>query len=121
MDEGLIEKVWEKATQIEGFNPGTVRKDCCGALILRTEYGNRNSKFGWEMDHVFPLSKGGGNDLLNLRPMQWENNAAKGDDFPVYNSAVSAEGNDNVHEASQYRINTSLMEKLKEIYHIEDI
>lgn len=116
MDENLIKKVWEKAIRVDGFDSDTIRKDCCGALILKTEYGNHNSKFGWEIDHVYPLSRGGNDDILNLRPMQWENNVAKGNSFPVYNCAVKAEGNDNIHEKSQFKVNDALMSKLNELY-----
>ena len=116
MDENLIKKVWEKAIRVDGFDSDTIRKDCCGALILKTEYGNHNSKFGWEIDHVYPLSRGGNDDILNLRPMQWENNVAKGNSFPVYNCAVKAEGNDNIHEESQFKVNDALMSKLHELY-----
>lgn len=116
MDENLIKKVWEKAIRVDGFDSDTIRKDCCGALILKTEYGNHNSKFGWEIDHVYPLSRGGNDDILNLRPMQWENNVAKGNSFPVYNCAVKAEGNDNIHEESQFKVNDALMSKLNELY-----
>lgn len=117
MDESSITKIWEKATCVDGFDSDTIRKDCCGAFILKTEFGNRNSKYGWEIDHVYPLSKGGDDNLLNLRPMQWENNIAKGNSFPVYNCAVKASGNDNIHEESQFKVNNALMSKLSKLYH----
>ena len=78
MDENLIKKVWEKAIRVDGFDSDTIRKDCCGALILKTEFGNRNSNFGWEIDHVYPLSQGGDDNIDNLRPMQWENKTGAG-------------------------------------------
>ena len=118
MDEKIIATVWEKAIRVDGFDPDTIRKDCCGALILKTEFGNRNSKFGWEIDQVYPLSEGGDDNIQNLRPMQWENNVAKGSSFPVYNGAVRAEGNDNIHEESQFKVNDSLMAKLDKLYNI---
>ena len=118
MDKEIIDQVWEKALKIEGFNPVLIRKDCCGAWIMKSEYGNRNSKFGWEVDHVFPQAKGGDDQLDNLRPMQWENNDAKGTDYPVYRVAVQAVGNDNMNEDNQYRVQEELQERLKILYNI---
>lgn len=55
--------------------------DVAGAEIDKAAYGNRNSDYGWEVDHVIPISKGGTDDLSNLRPLHWQNNKAKGDEF----------------------------------------
>ena len=69
---------------MEGFDKEHFRKDACGAWIQRSEYGNHNSQYGWDVDHVLPRALGGGNEDVNLRPMQWQNNLAKADDFPYY-------------------------------------
>ncbi len=119
MSKDLIQQVWDKAQQIDEFDPTSVRKDCCGALILRNAYGNHNSKFGWEIDHVYPESKGGGDELFNLRAMQWENNRSKGDDFPWYKAVVMAENNDNIYKEEQFRVNDKLLKKLTDSYHIK--
>jgi len=73
----IIQKVWEKADVVPGFNPRIWRKDCCGALIHKNQYGNRKSAFGWELDHVILKSQGGSNQISNLRPLQWKNNASR--------------------------------------------
>lgn len=70
---------------------------------------------------MYPLSQGGDGNIANLRPMQLENNASKGSDFPVYNSAVRAEGNDNIHEKAQFKVNGSLVEKHKALYELEGV
>ena len=69
--------VWEKGKIIPNNDPAVWRKDECGAWICYELYGNRDSEYGWEIDHITPVSKGGFDYLSNLRPLQWENNMAK--------------------------------------------
>jgi 5-methylcytosine-specific restriction endonuclease McrA len=40
------------------------------------------STYGWEIDHIKPVAKRGGDEITNLQPLQWENNRRKGDDYP---------------------------------------
>jgi len=89
--EEMIQKVWEKAKKVENFNPDEWRKDECGAWIGRNKYGNRDSQYGWEIDHISP---DGADILSNLRPLQWENNVDKRDGRLKCN--VKASGNKNV-------------------------
>lgn len=56
-----------------------LRVDSFGTLIWREGYGATNSKLGWEIDHIKPVSAGGGDELENLQPLQWQNNRRKGD------------------------------------------
>jgi len=92
--EEQIQKVWENATIVSNTDPKVLRKDICGAWIAHIQYGNRNSKFGWEIDHITPESKGGTNERSNLRPLQWENSLSKFKDNLV--CAVTSKGMDNV-------------------------
>lgn len=75
--EDTIQRVWGKGTIVSGNDSNVWRKDQCGAWMGRAYYGNRNSQYGWEIDHIKPTSEGGGDELSNLRPLQWENNASK--------------------------------------------
>lgn len=103
---------------VDGYNGDSIRQDSCGAWILRSQYGNTDSIFGWEIDHVYPVAKGGDDDLRNLRPLQWENNRSKGDDYPSYVVVVQSEENRNVHRQNQYTVNSVLQETLKSLYSI---
>lgn len=88
--------VWEKAQKVPNNDPKIWRKDYAGAWIKRSEYGNRDSIYGWEVDHRKPICKGGTDDLSNLDPLQWENNCTKGDDYPKWETSVSSSGTKNV-------------------------
>lgn len=80
--EDIVQKVWEKGHVVPGYDSGRYRKDVCGAWIARILYGDRSSQnnHGWEIDHIKPESDGGTDDLSNLRPLQWYNNATKSDE-----------------------------------------
>lgn len=86
----IIEAIWNKAKIQESVNSNIWRKDSCGAWIKRNEYGNTESDFGWEIDHVIPVSKGGSDDLSNLQPLHWKNNRGKGDDWPNWKCTITA-------------------------------
>lgn len=88
--EAIIQSVWNKGKIVPGYDPNLVRKDDCGAFIKRSEYGNTNSKHGWEIDHIKPKSKGGSDSYSNLQPLQWENNRHKADNYPNWSCKRAA-------------------------------
>lgn len=94
--EEVINTVWQRAEPQPNNNPDVFRKDYAGAWICRDKYGDCNSDFGWEIDHLKPITKGGTDELSNLIPLQWENNRTKGDKYPEWNTSKSSEGNINV-------------------------
>lgn len=57
--------IWEKAISVPGYDPDIWRKDFAGAWIRKDSYGMQ-TKYGWEVDHLRPLSKGGDNNEDNL-------------------------------------------------------
>ncbi len=74
--------VWAKGIIVPSYDERDWRRDRCGAWMKFSDHGNTNSQFGWEIDHMYPASLGGSNQLSNLQPLQWQNNRAKGDAYP---------------------------------------
>jgi len=71
--------VWEKGEIIGNNDPDVFRKDACGAWMKFSEHGDREAKYGWEIDHITPVAHDGTDALSNLQPLHWKNNAEKGD------------------------------------------
>lgn len=70
--------VWSKATPIAGVDDSFERLDAFGNRIRWDDYGDRNSRFGWEIDHITPEAVGGSDMLDNLRPLHFRANASLG-------------------------------------------
>lgn len=104
---------WERARKIEGYDAAMFRKDACGAWIMWSQYGNQDHSFGWEIDHILPVSKGGPDIADNLRALQHQNNASKNDDYPSYTAVVEAEGLRNVRSVRNLTVNQQVRERLK--------
>lgn len=83
--EEIKKAVWEKGWILNRLNyqqrleRHEWRYDKCEFSIKYSEHGNRNSEYGWEIDHINPVANGGGDNIENLQPLNWQNNAAKGD------------------------------------------
>lgn len=88
-----IDAVWDKGTKVTGVDATKWRKDACGAWIFKTSYG-KESQYGWQIDHIKHKSKGGSDELSNLRPLHWENNQARGEG--QLKCVVTSSGNKNI-------------------------
>ena len=88
-DSQTIAAVWRKATAVPGYDPSVYRKDRCGAWIKWSDYGT-TGKFGWEVDHIIPISMDGSDGITNLQPLHWQNNRGKSDNYPTWDCAVTA-------------------------------
>ena len=75
--EEIKKEVWNK-TIPHGFAIDE-QPDKCGKIIKLSEYGNRKSEYGWEIDHINPH---GTDDLTNLQALHWKNNVDKSDQYP---------------------------------------
>ena len=102
--ESQIKAVWSKGKMVSGYDPDEYRQDVAGAWMKYSAYGNTNNELGlgWEVVLCRPESKGGGDTLPNLRPLQWANNRSKGDSYPTWSSTVSSEGNTNIHKSQSF-------------------
>ncbi|MBX5239363.1 HNH endonuclease [Rhizobium sp. NLR22b] len=72
-------EAWRRLPQSAVLDPARWRYDAHGRLICFSDYGRRDSEYGWELDH-FPIPKalGGSDDMSNIRALHWRGNAAHG-------------------------------------------
>ncbi len=119
-----IEDVWSQGLIIEGWNPDIVRQDAAGAWILREKYGDHDSIFGWDIDHIYPQNELEKlnvpqeliNNRINLRPMNWKNNISKSNDYPEYRSVLKSSDKTNVEDPQYKIVNEKKQQELKEFY-----
>lgn len=73
-----VATIWSKGIAIAGYDPTKYRQDSFGVWMARSEYG-QTTQFGWEVDHIRPVARGGGDELSNLQPLHWKSNRLKAD------------------------------------------
>ena len=116
--------VWKLGTKVDDFNEKRWRKDACGAWMDYKKYGDTDSKYGWQVDHIFPSSvledygveESYRDNIINLRPMQWKNNEVKDKDYPKYDSAVTSSGKTNIDKDNTYTVNKKKQQALKDFF-----
>lgn len=114
--DSTIKQVWDKGIIVDGYDKDLYRRDAAGAWIAFHSYGNRDSVFGWEIDHVYPQAMGGDDDIKNLRPLHWRNNESKGDSYPVYMIKLKAVDDHNEEVNESRTVNEQLQEILNTLY-----
>lgn len=122
--EKLKLDVWAKATVVDGYDSDSIRKDACGAWIIYDRFGDKESIYGWEIDHIYPVAKlrkrnipADQIDIIdNLRPLNWLNNKSKAYDYPIYHAEVSAKNDLNVRGDYQFEISHDIQSLLESIY-----
>ena len=115
-----LDAIWRKGIVVDGYDPDFIRKDACGAWILRNSYGNLDSDYCWDVDHICPqavLEKMGIgeeqiNNIRNLRPINHKNNLSKASDYPNYRAVTIADGEKNVDCEKSFTVNRQVQAEL---------
>ena len=71
---------------IKNFGRTTKAMDFAGREIYKGAYNDRNSEYGWNVDHIYPESKGGKTADHNLICCSIKTNDEKADSFPTFNA-----------------------------------
>jgi len=74
-------RLWNKS-----FGKESKVKDYAGRVIAKGAYDDRNSEYGWNVDHILPQSKGGVTAEHNLICCHIATNDEKADRFPCFNA-----------------------------------
>ncbi len=131
LTEEIKREIWNKGIVDDKYPSEKVRKDACGAFILYEDFGDRNSIFGWEIDHIYPASKLKQkqdvsaeqiDNLRNLRPLNWRNNASKGSDYPFYTACWVADDENatNIESNVGKVVNQQVQDELKSLFKLKD-
>ena len=86
MREKTVELNKETAMRLWNMSFGRESKavDFAGRTIAKGAYNDRNSEFGWNVDHILPQSKNGKTADYNLICCHISTNDEKADSFPCF-------------------------------------
>ncbi len=68
-----IKDFWEHE-----FGSKEIAYDFSGLEVHKCAYGQSGSRFGWNVDHILPKSRGGTDDFNNLQITHMNTNAERG-------------------------------------------
>lgn len=71
MLEDLKRAAWARTSPVSSANAWEFRRDCLGNMVRYTDFGNRKSPFGWELDYM------GSREPDNLQALNWKAVAAR--------------------------------------------
>ena len=74
-------RLWNKA-----FGKNEKAVDFSGREIAKAAYDDRNSKYGWNIDHILPQSRGGKTTESNLICCHIKTNDENADKFPCFSA-----------------------------------
>jgi hypothetical protein len=125
--ETLKEIAWKQARIVQGHDPSVERWDACGAWIHYEDFENRESDFGWEIDHVIPIAtlrlrkvpRKLWNHESNIRAMHWKNNQSKANAYPLYLTKVEHSGDINVECSKTFNVEEALQYTLRCLFKID--
>ena len=67
--ESVKEAVWKKGRINPDFSPNVLRWDANDNIMMWSEYGRNDSKFGWDIGHIDPVFEEGSDGIENLQPI----------------------------------------------------
>ena len=86
MKENAMQNNRETAMSLWSKRYGKANKvnDFAGRVMIKAAYNDRNSDYGWNLDHILPQSRGGKTTESNLVCCHILTNDEKGDSFPCF-------------------------------------
>lgn len=126
-EESLKQMAWEASRTVDGFNPDRVRLDACGAWISYEAYKDKESLFGWELDHIIPVTlletfevpSKLRDDPQNIRALHCRNNKSKGYSYPIYKAAMVGAGDTNIEQNATFWVDEALQYTLRKLFKIK--
>jgi hypothetical protein len=123
----LKEIAWKTARIVDNHDANIERMDACGAWMHYEDFENYESAYGWNIDHVYPITKlrdlkkphNLWNHPTNIRAMQWQNNQSKANAYPLYISKIQGEGDKNIESSKTFYVEEALQYSLRCLFKID--